>query len=131
MREHLENNIEVITVIFHFGPLVRVQDVFLYKGVEAVTFPELPDDLGLMDSVYINPRHRWFLFEGKTRLNRLCIHLMEGRLVVVKDGDPHSVRLPVPDVHERSRREAGFLRSFLHIPRHVSSPYNATRNSSS
>ena len=90
--QHLQDDVEVVPVLFHFRPLIRIEDVLQNQGVEGKTGPELFENLHLMDSGDIHPGYGRLGFEGETGLEVFKAAFLKILLVILPEGDAGRAR---------------------------------------
>ncbi len=85
MIEHFEHNIHVITEIFDFGPLLGIYYVLKNERMKAKIFPNLLDNIDLMDTVDVDPGDRGCVFKRKTFLDIFDFLFLALLLVIIQD----------------------------------------------
>ena len=85
--KHLQNDIAVVPIVLHFGPLIRIENVFEDQRVQSVTLPEPFNRLDIIDAIDIDPGDGGLIFEDETLLNGFNFLLLDMGLIIIKDGN--------------------------------------------
>jgi hypothetical protein len=119
--EHLEHDVEMVIVVLHLRALAGAGDVLYQQGMQPEVLAEAPDGLDVVDAVHVDPGHRRHVLVREAFLHRRYHSLPTVGLVVVNDGYPHLLGLPLADVHRRAGRQAGLRGALLDEPDHLPS----------